>query len=170
MSRSRFMAGQIAGAIALGLLGGCQVFITGHNADRTLLMNGQGGINVATEEGYFDTKFEPLNMTCKGETKVVYKPPGGGPIGNKAALTATCSDGRTGKGELVVKDWSGGDGWAEDECGNRVTFLWSTTEPPIAEAAEENRLAYEKASAAKGEFIDRCDMQGDAPPHRDPLI
>lgn len=147
------------------LVAGCNFWLAGHSEDYTMIVHGQGVIDMNDQSSTFDMLTDGSTVTCKGKTVPVLKKPE--IIGSTSSATVVCSDGRKGTGSTIVTSMEGGTGNGTDECGNSFVFVWNIHQHQVASALEGYRNEAKRRNVV---FADRCDAPGDAPPHRDPLI
>jgi hypothetical protein len=149
------------------VLAACQVpvYMGGHSDDFGEIVTGSALIDPAAGTGPVTATFEGAKITCKGNSKVISRPRGGG-IGDIAEAELTCSDGRKGTARMENKDGFGGDGEGADECGNRFSFVWHMDNHKIQRETESFR---QRGRSANASFVDQCQVSPDTPEHRDPL-
>jgi hypothetical protein len=151
---------------AAGLwLAGCNYWLAGHSEDYTLIIHGQGVINMETQTSVLDFTVDGSDLKCSGTTTMVEKRPE--IVGSRGKAEIKCNDGRKAAGDLVITSLEGGTGSGTDECGNTVQLVWNIHEEKVKGLLESYR---QTATTRKVSFSDKCDAPGDAPPHHDPLI
>ncbi len=145
-------------------LAGCKYWIAGHNVDYSLIVSGEGIINMADDTSTYELIIDDSNVKCSGRTVGTLKKPE--IVGSRGKAEISCSDGRKGTGELLVTSMEGGTSSGTDDCGNSIQMVWGINEYNIRRSLETFRKtrADRKVAAA-----DKCDASDDAPPHRDPL-
>ncbi|MBM3541116.1 MAG: hypothetical protein FJX51_03635 [Alphaproteobacteria bacterium] len=153
-------------AVALPLVaGGCKYWLAGHSADHAVVIHGEGIIDQSEGTSKFTVKLDGRDVVCQGTTAKADN--SSGVIGAKAKFEATCNDGRTSTGEVVVTKLDGGTGAGTDDCGNQFQFVWSTVEWWVKDQLESTR----KAALQRGsQGRDKCDAADDPPPHLEPFI
>ncbi len=142
--------GKILLCVALLILGGCKLYMSGHSPDYAIIVHGTGDLDTNTGIMVFQLVYEGLDITCTGESRKRTDGVQGAEGGYK------CSDGRTGGGKSQVTHLQGGTGAMTDSCGNSFVYVWGTDQGAIAAAGETYR---QKRSGKSAVVADKCNIQ-----------
>ena len=145
----------------------------GHSSDMSQLVAGEGIINPGQGTIAFDAKFpavgksQGLPFTCSGKVETHYRSRVFGGVGSKLRGPFTCTDGRKGVANIKIVEVGECTGSGKDECGNVFNIYCAIDEETIEELREKY---IEKINTSGREFVDKCELQGEAPEHYDPII
>lgn len=90
------------------------------------------------EKASFKVKSLVSNLECFGEAKPVYVP-GLTCKGTRGVIYAKCVDGRFFKGEYITETCTKGEGFAIDNMGNIIKFVFGLSEEEVLKEAEKLR-------------------------------
>ena len=133
--------------VALLILGGCKIYMSGHSPDYSMIVRGIGDLDVSSDIMVFQVVYEGLDITCAGKSRGRTDGTQGHEGGYK------CSDGRSGGGKSMVTHMEGGTGAITDSCGNTFVYVWGINRRAIAAAGETYRQRRPGKSAV---VADKC--------------